>query len=420
MKFLPNNEPAAYQRWKTKLLPQARTGPIATLQLHLQELRTAIPVVNQHATFAVCAKSVAIVSTLDVPIARNPRSPAAFLIRANGSTIRTSCKPSFNDLGSFDSPSKHLSRLIFDRVDNVDVLGKRMDKIEAAVLRCVDAIEQHISVTTTFSPAATSPSPSRARSSDRKIDSLALVQPRASEIDENESLIEDKEDWILAPEGEIRHLVTEGGGYEYFFGSSSLYSIWKEIMCSTETLFAQSQTFNTSRGPSENQDPQSLQISANSAVIAALDPELKSALHRACEHMQSFCAKPPLEECSDGIPLSLPPRFLLEAILDSFLRELNPTFPIFARSSLLAAIEVQYDIQRHQLDLAWATCFNNLILQVLTINAGDGAESFSRDESLRTTFLVNAQRCYRNLEALLKPRIVNVQAFLLMVSPIYY
>lgn len=289
-----------------------------------------------------------------------------------------------------------------------------MDKIEAAVLRCVDAIEQHISVTTT------SLSPSKARSSDREINSLALVQPRASEIDENESLIEDKEDWILVPKEETRHLVTEGGGYEYFFGSGSLYSIWKEIMCSTEKLFAQSQPFNASRGSSENQDPQSLQRSANSAVIAALDPELKSALHRACEHMQIFCAKPPPEECSDGTPLSLPPRFLLETILDSFLRELNPTFPIFARSSLLAAIEVQYDTQRHQLDPAWATCFNNLILQALTIKAGDGAESLSRDESLRTTILVNAQRCYRNLEALLKPRIVNVQAFLLMVSPICY
>ena len=396
---------------------------MAILQLHLQEPRTAIPVVNQHVTSAVCAKSVAIVSTLNVPIAGNPRSPAAFLIRANGSTILTSCKPSFNGPGSTDSLSKHSSRLIFDRVNNVDVLGKRMDKIEAAVLRCVDAIEQHISVTTTSSPVTTSPSSSKAKSSDREIDSLALVKLRATEVDENQSLIEDQEDWFFAPEKNIRHLVTEGGGYEYFFGSGSLYSIWTDIMCSTEKLFAQSQPFDASRGSSENQDPQSLQRSSNSAVIAALDPELKSALHRACEHIQSFCAKPPLEECSDGTPLSLPPRFLLEAILDSFLRELNPTFPIFARSSLLAAIEVQYDAQRHQLDPAWATCFNNLILQALTIKAGIGAESLSRntiDESLRTTFVVNAQRGYRNLEALLKPRIVNVQAFLSMVGPIYH
>ncbi len=296
------------------------------------------------------------------------------------------------------------------RVNNVDVLGKRMDKIEAAILKCVNAVEQHVTVTTTSLQSTT------ARSSDEESDALDPLKLQSAQINGGESPITNTEDSPLSLEQKSRHVVTEGSGYERFFGSGSMYSIWLEIISTTEGLFARS------AGSSEVQNPQSPQRSSNSAIIAALDPGLGSALQKACEHLQKNCAEPPLEECSDGGPLSLPPRFLLESILDPFLKELNPILPIFARSSLLEAIKVQYDPQQQRLDPAWATCFNNLILQILTIKAGSSPESplqNSMDDTLRTTFLTNAQRCYSNLKALLKPRVVNVQAFLSLVGPRY-
>ena len=280
-----------------------------------------------------------------------------------------------------------------------------MDKFEAAIARCIDAVEQHISLTTTSLQAT------KAKSSDEDIDMLETTKSQAALISGNQSPA-DSEDRVLPLEQKDRYLVTESGGYERFFGSGSMYSIWIEIISTTEQLFA--------RSSSEAQNPQIPPRPSNLAVVAALSPDLKSALQRACDHLQRYCAEPPGEECSDMNSLSLPPRFLLETFLDPFLKELNPILPIFARSSLLEAIKFQYGSPQQQVDPAWATCFNNIILHILTTKAGGGSvETSSRnamDDSLRLTFLMNAQRSYSNLGALLKPRVVNVQALLSMVG----
>ena len=281
-----------------------------------------------------------------------------------------------------------------------------MDKFEAAISRCVNAVEQHISLTTTSMQST------KAKSSDEDIDLLETTKPQSALISGDQSPAS-SDDPVFPLEQKNRYLVTEDGGYERFFGSGSMYSIWIEIISTTEQLFA--------RSSSEAQDPQIPSRSSNLAVVAPLNSDLKSALQRACDHLQRYCAEPPGEECSDRNSLSLPPRFLLETFLDPFLKELNPILPIFTRSSLLEAIKVQYDSSQQRVDSAWATCFNNIILHILTTKAGGGSvESPSRnvmDDSLRLTFLMNAQRSYSNLPALLKPRVVNVQAFLSMVGP---
>ena len=280
-----------------------------------------------------------------------------------------------------------------------------MDKFEAAISRCVNAVEQHISLTTTSLQST------KAKSTDEDIDVQETTNPQSTLISGDQSPA-NSEDRILPPEQRNRYLVTEGGGYERFFGSGSMYSIWIEIISATEQLFA--------RSSSEAQNPQIPPRSSNLAVVAPLSPDLQSALQRACDHLQKYCAEPPGEDCSDRNSLSLPPRYLLETFLDPFLKDLNPILPIFNRSSLLEAIRVQYDSSRQQVDPAWATCFNNIILHILTTKAhGSNVESPSQnamDDNLRLTYLINAQRSYSNLAALLKPRVVNVQAVLSMVG----
>ena len=286
-----------------------------------------------------------------------------------------------------------------------------MDKIEGAIIRWVNATEQHINVTTTLLQSSKTNSSNEESEGPRRSQSM--------DIDSEGSPFTNGEDRALLPEQESRHLITEGGGYERFFGSGSMYSIWAEIISTTEELLNPSQSSVGTHGSPDRQNSHSAQISSNGAIIAALDPSLRSALQTTAENLQRNVAEPALEDCSDNTPLSLPPRFLLETILDSFLKELNPVLPMFARSSLLEAIKLQYDPQQNQFDPAWATCFNNIVLQILTTKAGAGADSPSRsamDDSLKTTFLVNAQRCYRNMERLLQPRVVNVQALLSMVS----
>ena len=357
---------------------------------------------------AARARFVVIVSNLNVPIAENPELPVASPTRANGSTIRRSCKPSLISFASLTVLGHvRTSRLILHRVNNVDVLGKRMDKFEAAIVKCVNAVEQHISITNTSLQST------KARLPDEDSDVLETMEPWSAHVNGDESPIANSEDWVPPLEQKNRHLVKESGGDERFFGSGSMYSIWVEIISTTKDLLA--------RSSPETQNLQNPKKSLENAVVASLDPNLISALERACEHLQSYSAEPALEGCSDRTPLSLPPRFLLETILDPFLKELNPILPIFARSSLLEAIKVQYDPrQQQQLDPAWAICFNNLILRILTTKASRSVESPARntmDDRLRTHLLLNAQRCYSDLGGLLKPRIVNVQALLSMVGP---
>ena len=282
-----------------------------------------------------------------------------------------------------------------------------MDKFEAAIVKCVNAVEQHISITNTSLQSA------KARLPDEESAVLETMKPWSVHVNGDESPIANSEDWVLPLEQQNRHLIKESGSDERFFGSGSMYSIWVEIISTTKALFARS-----SPEPQNSQNPKR---SLENAVVATLDQNLISALERACEHLQNYSAEPAQEGCSDRTPLSLPPRFLLETILDPFLKELNPILPIFARSSLLEAIKVQYDPrQQQQLDPAWAICFNNLILRILTTKASRSVESPARntmDDRLRTHLLLNAQRCYSDLGGLLKPRIANVQALLSMVGP---
>ena len=140
--------------WTTNPLPTWIPPTIITmlaLQRNSQALRmVSITPPSPLVINAARARFVVIVSNLNVPIAEDPELPAASPTRANGSTIRRSCKPSFTSFASL-TVFGHIrtSRLILHRVDNVDVLGKRMDKFEAAIVKCVNAVEQHISITNT-------------------------------------------------------------------------------------------------------------------------------------------------------------------------------------------------------------------------------------------------------------------------------
>lgn len=246
--------------------------------------------------------------------------------------------------------------------------------------------------------------PSRPRSSDTNADSTFPGENARAGLSEHES----------------HYLIVENGGYERSIGVGSMYSIWVEIVSETEKLLASQQPSAANpRSLFQSQDTQSPPKPSVGITTVALDPSLRSALQSMYEGLQMCCAESSSESCSDEGPLSLPPRFVLESILDAFLQELNSILPIFARSSFLEAIRIQYGPQQERIDPAWTTCFNNVILQMLTVKANAGTGRTTRntmDETLRLAFLTNAQRCYTNLERLLKPRVVNVQALLSMVS----
>ena len=85
-----------------------------------------------------------------------------------------------------------------------------MDKIEGAILRWVNATEQHINVTTTLLQS------SKANSSNEESNDFALRRPHSMEIESEGSPFMSGEDRALPPEQDSRHLVTERGATSGF------------------------------------------------------------------------------------------------------------------------------------------------------------------------------------------------------------
>ena len=124
----------------------------------------------------------------------------------------------------------------------------------------------------------------------------------------------------------------------------------------------------------------------------------------------------------DGNTIARPPLALLEASIDCFFQEINTSIPIFQEPRLQAAIKEQYYARAASAaaDLSWSLCFNNIIL--LTLGLKSRLARFGRPyadgmvDDLLLSFLKNARRAFQSLEYFSKPRLVNAQALITLVS----
>lgn len=128
----------------------------------------------------------------------------------------------------------------------------------------------------------------------------------------------------------------------------------------------------------------------------------------------------------DGLNPSLPPLAMLEAMLDLYFDTLNPYFPIWTKRRFSQLIGSVYDQQGTTNDRALIVCFNNVVLLTLmtksrqalaknSMHTPDQRGTSSMDTDLMDSFLKNAKRAFENIEILLQPRLINVQALLSLV-----
>lgn len=110
-----------------------------------------------------------------------------------------------------------------------------------------------------------------------------------------------------------------------------------------------------------------------------------------------------------------PPVSILQAMAITYFDTLNDSFPMFSRrhiEELIAAYSVSGNCSQ---DAAYSLCCNNIILLTLMSNArrylAQDVPAVMELELLKT-FLENALGAFGNLEALLYPRIANLQALL--------
>ena len=109
--------------------------------------------------------------------------------------------------------------------------------------------------------------------------------------------------------------------------------------------------------------------------------------------------------------ICLPPRQLLSAMLDNFLKQTDYSTDIFCHSTLYEAVERVYKEPTSPTSEAWTLCFNLIILLTL------GAERpvHSGDPFVRP-ILQEARATVGKTSFFMSPRLVNIQALALYVS----
>lgn len=224
----------------------------------------------------------------------------------------------------------------------------------------------------------------------------------------------DREDITLSRElfVGVHHVVDHCGG-ERFYGFTAALSLFessKQVLgelldddhCSTSETAA---------------------IESSSSVLSLLsanDPSIRSELQDKYDSFpfEGKCRGPDFS--GDGSPIASPPRPLLEASIDCFLNEINLDVPIFQEARLREAIRDHYSKDITETDDAMSLCFNNIIL--LTLGLKSRLSRLNRpnvhgmEDELLLSFLRNAHRAFQKFDRYFKPRLINAQALVTLVS----
>ena len=285
-----------------------------------------------------------------------------------------------------------LISLCLDRVNDVEILGNRLGKIEEALIRCLSAVER-----------SQTPSNATARQSS------VIPSDDSSHPDPNDSAPTDGNtltDASLETNAEACNDPT-------FPGSTPIASFYTEAQAACDRL----------RSVVPFASPDSQHSPASPDFIPDRTGSLQSRLQEVGELFEKFARESPVMSIpeSDGLLPSLPPRALVETCLETYFACLSPFLPLYSRQSVMAAIDEQYGPRVNSPDPAWVISFNNILLQTLDArySAATRAGSITHnllEEELIKSLLLNYRRGYNNFERLLRPQLANVQALLSMVG----
>lgn len=110
--------------------------------------------------------------------------------------------------------------------------------------------------------------------------------------------------------------------------------------------------------------------------------------------------------------IRLPPRRVLTMVINQFFArsQVDYTLDVFELSSLQENVERVYTQRQGLETTAWAVCFNIMILLCL------GAEpQASMSDPFLQPYLSTIQAAATNISTLMAPKLVNVQALMLLV-----
>lgn len=170
---------------------------------------------------------------------------------------------------------------------------------------------------------------------------------------------------------------------EHYYGSSSAYALMLEAQ----------QLAHGSAGAAK---PQRIDDFKDDVDI----PKQTATPH--LDTISSRVSNNPLNFSSDNLPLALPPRGLAEACIEPYFSQVQYVLPIFSKDSFWRNAQVTYTGESRKPDRAWIICFNNLILQTMSLRAStlnqDGTIDVGNSLAMEMLhpFLVNWRRSLSN------------------------
>ena len=205
------------------------------------------------------------------------------------------------------------------------------------------------------------------------------------------------------------NVVVDNDGGERFYGGSSTFSLFTGARRTVRDILT------------------SCSVSATASEIDF--PISRPVLIEIQQQYDTYQFPPPYQEKDLGAisqRLELPPRSLLDASLDIYFDTVSLETPIFQRRSFSALIDNQYSASASELDGACISCFNSVILQSVGFHSVGWKSSYlqpkcsfadSVKDDLLGSLLDNSKRALQNTDQFFKPRIINIQAMLSLVSP---
>ncbi|KAJ5689026.1 hypothetical protein N7462_003418 [Penicillium macrosclerotiorum] len=147
---------------------------------------------------------------------------------------------------------------------------------------------------------------------------------------------------------------------------------------------------------------------------------LRPSLMRHCEKFpfQKRCTEQPIT--ADQGPITSPPQDVVYSILDRFMNHVNLHVPVFEADILYDTIPDCYQSNGPPVQAAWMVCLNCIVLLTLHLDAGVVRRSgiqvnaWSKHSEVIDDSLKNCHRALADLDALLQPTIVNIQALIML------
>jgi hypothetical protein len=156
---------------------------------------------------------------------------------------------------------------------------------------------------------------------------------------------------------------------------------------------------------------------AESLANAALRPSLLR--HYEMFPFRKGCTERPI--AGDQGPITPPPQDIVYSVLDRYMNHINLHVPVFEAGVLYSTIPHCYQSNGPPVHAAWLVCLNCIVLLTFHLDArvarrsGLDMDPWSKHSEVIYNALNNCRCALADLDALLQPAVVNIQALIMLV-----